>query len=51
MKEVVLAQGWRTAFGSFGGSLKNVSPIEMGTIVMQAALERSAVSGAGRGLR
>lgn len=46
MKEVVLVQGCRTAFGSFGGSLNNVSPIEMGTIVMQAVLERSAVSGA-----
>ena len=46
MQEVVLVQAGRTAFGSFGGSLRNVSPIDMATAVFQAVLERSAVSGA-----
>ena len=46
MQEVVLVQAGRTAFGSFGGSLRNVSPIDMATTVFQAVLERSAVSGA-----
>jgi len=34
MKEVVIVSGARTAIGSFGGSLKDVSAIEMGSLVM-----------------
>lgn len=45
MQEVVLVQGCRTAFGNFGGSLKSVSPIEMGTAIVRAVLERSGVAG------
>ncbi|MGF7468431.1 beta-ketothiolase BktB [Alcaligenes nematophilus] len=44
MQEVVLVQACRTAFGNFGGSLRNAPPIEMGAAVMQEALGRSGVS-------
>ncbi|MCX5470292.1 beta-ketothiolase BktB [Alcaligenes sp. A-TC2] len=44
MQEVVLVQACRTAFGNFGGSLRNVPPIEMGAAVMQEVLGRSGVS-------
>ena len=42
-EEVVILSGSRTAIGSFGGSLKSVSPIELGTIVAKKALEISEV--------
>jgi acetyl-CoA C-acetyltransferase len=32
MKEVVIVSGARTAIGAFGGSLKDVSAIEMGSL-------------------
>ena len=38
-EEVVILSGSRTAIGSFGGSLKSVSPIELGTVVAKKALE------------
>ncbi|ULH05170.1 beta-ketothiolase BktB [Alcaligenes faecalis] len=44
MQEVVLVQACRTAFGNFGGSLRNVPPIGMGAAVMQEVLGRSGVS-------
>jgi acetyl-CoA C-acetyltransferase len=44
MQEVVLVQAYRTAFGNFGGSLRNVPPIGMGAAVMQEVLGRSGVS-------
>jgi acetyl-CoA C-acetyltransferase len=40
MKEVVIVSGSRTAVGSFGGSLKNVSAIELGSIVMKDLLRK-----------
>ena len=42
-EEVVILSGSRTAIGSFGGSLKSVSPIELGTVVAKKALEISKV--------
>ncbi len=42
-EEVVILSGSRTAIGSFGGSLKSVSPIELGTVVAKKALEISEV--------
>ena len=42
-EEVVILSGSRTAIGSFGGSLKSVSPIELGTVVSKKALEISEV--------
>ena len=34
MKEVVIVSGARTAIGAFGGVLKDVSAIDMGSLVM-----------------
>ena len=41
--DVVFLSGVRTGFGSFGGSLKDVSAIELGAIASRQALERSGV--------
>ncbi|MED1792065.1 acetyl-CoA C-acetyltransferase [Brevibacillus nitrificans] len=38
-----LIEGARTAFGSFGGSLKEISDIDLGVAVTQEALKRSGV--------
>ncbi|MED4911614.1 acetyl-CoA C-acetyltransferase [Brevibacillus centrosporus] len=38
-----LIEGARTAFGSFGGSLRDVSDIDLGVAVTQEALKRSGV--------
>ncbi len=43
MKEVVIVSGARTAIGSFGGSLKGVSAIDMGSLVMREALIRAGL--------
>jgi len=45
MSDIVILSGARTAIGAFGGSLAGTSPIEMGTIVAKAALERAGVEG------
>ena len=45
MKDIVILGGARTAIGTFGGSLAGVTPIELGTTVAKAALERSGVEG------
>ncbi len=45
MTEIVILGGARTAIGTFGGSLAGVTPIDLGTIVAKAALERSGVLG------
>ncbi|OXC79787.1 acetyl-CoA C-acyltransferase family protein [Caballeronia sordidicola] len=44
-REVVIVSGVRTAIGSFGGSLKNLSPTELGTQVVREALVRGGVLG------
>lgn len=44
MKAVYLVEGARTPFGSFGGSLTNVSDIDLGVIASKEALKRSNVS-------
>lgn len=41
MREVWITAAVRTAVGDFGGSLKDVPPIDLGTTVVKAALERS----------
>jgi acetyl-CoA C-acetyltransferase len=46
MREVVVASGVRTAVGTFGGSLKDFSPSQLGAIVIREALSRAAVAGA-----
>ncbi len=46
MTEIVILSGARTAIGAFGGSLAGTSPIDLGTAVTKAALERAGLSGA-----
>ncbi|QTU82517.1 acetyl-CoA C-acetyltransferase [Carnobacteriaceae bacterium zg-C25] len=41
MKEVVIVSAVRTPIGSYGGSLKDVSAVELGTLVIKSALERA----------
>ncbi len=43
MKDVVIVGGVRTPVGSFGGTLKSVSVVELGAIVMKALLKRAGV--------
>ncbi|MGD9732779.1 MAG: acetyl-CoA C-acyltransferase [Desulfamplus sp.] len=43
MKEVVIVSGVRTAVGTFGGSLKGLSVVELGTIVMKDVLKRAGL--------
>ncbi|CAB3677325.1 acetyl-CoA C-acyltransferase family protein [Trinickia soli] len=45
-KEVVVVGGVRTAIGKFGGSLKDLAPTELATIVVREALARSSVDAA-----
>ena len=40
MKDVVIVSGVRTPVGSFGGSLKSVPVVELGTTVMKSVLKR-----------
>ena len=42
-RDIVVLGGARTPFGTFMGSLKDVSAIELGAIAARAALERSGV--------
>jgi acetyl-CoA acetyltransferase family protein len=42
-KDVVFLSGVRTGFGTFGGSLKDLSAIDLGVHASRAALERSRV--------
>ena len=42
-EEVVILSGSRTAIGSFGGSLKSVSPIDLGTLVAKEAIKNSGI--------
>ena len=46
MREVVAVSGVRTAIGTFGGSLKDLSPSQLGATVIREALSRAAVAGA-----
>lgn len=45
MREVWVTAAVRTAVGDFGGGLKDVPPIDLGSTVVKAALERSGVPG------
>ncbi|MHA6845208.1 beta-ketothiolase BktB [Ralstonia syzygii] len=44
-REVVVVSGVRTAIGTFGGSLKDVAPCELGALVVREALARAQVKG------
>ncbi|KYH34917.1 acetyl-CoA acetyltransferase [Clostridium tepidiprofundi DSM 19306] len=43
MKEVVIVSAVRTALGKFGGTLKDVPAIELGTIVIKEAIKRANI--------
>jgi acetyl-CoA C-acetyltransferase len=45
-REIVITSGVRTAIGTFGGSLKDLSPTQLGAQVLREALRRSSVQGA-----
>jgi acetyl-CoA acyltransferase 2 len=42
-RDVVIVRGARTPFGTFGGSLKDVSAVDLGVTAARGALERSGV--------
>ena len=44
-REVVVVSGVRTAIGTFGGSLKDIPPTELGALVVREALARARVEG------
>ncbi|WGE48126.1 acetyl-CoA C-acetyltransferase [Actinobacillus equuli] len=43
MKNVVIASAVRSAIGNFGGSLVNVSAVELGSIVIKNAIEKAGI--------
>lgn len=43
MREVVIVSAVRTAVGTFGGSFKNVSAVELGTAVVKEAISRANI--------
>lgn len=43
LKEVVIVAGARTAVGAYGGSLKDVSAIDMGALVVKEAVKRANI--------
>jgi len=43
MSEIMILSGARTAIGTFGGALAGTPPIELGTTVSKAAMERAGV--------
>lgn len=44
LEEVVIVSAVRTPIGKFGGSLKHISAVELGTIVTKEALKRATIS-------
>ncbi len=45
MKDIVILDGARTAVGTFGGALASTAPIDLSTVVTEAAMEKSGVEG------
>lgn len=43
MEEVVIVSGARTAVGNFGGSLKNVGAVELGSLVIKEVLKKKGL--------
>ena len=43
MTDIVILSGARTAIGTFGGSLAGTAPIDLGTVVSTAALDRAGL--------
>ncbi|MFV0679820.1 beta-ketothiolase BktB [Ottowia sp.] len=44
-REVVVCSGVRTAIGTFGGSLKDIPPVDMAALVVKESLARAGVEG------
>lgn len=44
MREVVIASAVRTPIGSFGGSLKDIKPQDLGSLVVKEALKQAGVT-------
>lgn len=45
MREVVIVGGVRTPIGKFGGTLKDVSDMDLGALVIREVLKRAGISG------
>ncbi|MGL5822851.1 MAG: acetyl-CoA C-acetyltransferase [Sarcina sp.] len=45
MREVVIVSAVRTALGTFGGTLKDISATDLGAIVIKEAINRAGVAG------
>ena len=45
MREVVIVSGTRTPIGRFGGTLKDVSDMDIGALVIREALRRAGITG------
>ena len=43
MNKVVIVGGARTAVGAFGGSLKDISAIDLGALAIRGALQKSGL--------
>ncbi|BEP27932.1 acetyl-CoA C-acetyltransferase [Helicovermis profundi] len=43
MREVVIVSAVRTGVGSFGGSLKNITPMDLGAKVIKTAIEKAGI--------
>ena len=43
MKEVVIVSAVRTAIGSFGGTLKNLSATQLGAIAIKEAIKKATI--------
>ena len=44
VKDIVLVEGARTPFGTYCGSLKDSSAIDLGVVASQGAIQRAGVS-------
>jgi acetyl-CoA C-acetyltransferase len=44
-REVVVASAVRTAIGTFGGSLKDIVPVDLGALVVRESMQRSRLGG------
>lgn len=44
MKDVVIVSGVRLPVGSYGGSLKDITAIDMGAMVVKEAVKRAGTS-------
>ncbi|MFC1907958.1 thiolase family protein [Chloroflexota bacterium] len=42
-REVVIVKGARTAIGKFGGTLRNLTVVDIGTVAVKEAIKRSAI--------